>query len=342
MLSLVVAACVAAAVPDVIVLSGHLARNGENVDGTVSAEFALFDAAEDGRAVASVSDDLVVVDGVFVAELAGVIDDVAALDAVFVEVSVDGETLQPRLRIGTVPFAAKAGAVDFADITGVPADLLDGDDVTVTNADLTIASPFGLQGRTLILLNNAVQGDALADNAVRNEKIVAGAITSSKIATDAVRAEHIASNAVGTDELQNNSINSSKYQANSIPRGALQGGVVSSNEVEDNSLNVNDIGNDAVGPAELQNGAVSNNKLQIDAVRRANLQGTEVEVFVVDNAACEGTGNFSRAGQCRTRVCGINSGNLQFLDCNGTCNQSAPAACNLSGRVGLLLDGGMQ
>ncbi len=353
MLSIVVAACVAAAVPDVIVLSGHLSRDGANVDDTVAAEFSIFDAADDGTAIASVTiAPLEVIDGVFVAELAGVIDRVAAIDEVFIEVTVDGETLQPRLRIGTVPFAAKAGAVDFADVVGVPADLLDGDDATVNGSSLVISAPFALNGQALAIQNNSLSGDLLTDGAVRNEKILNGAVTNTKIAGDAVRAEHIQANAVtadeiagsavGNDELQNGSVSSNKLQGGAVNRAALQGGVVSSFEVEDNSLTVNDIGNDAIGPAELQNGAVSDQKIQLNAVRRGQLQGNEVDVFVVDNLSCEGFGNFTRGGQCRTRVCGINGGNLQFLDCGGGCNQSQPAACNVSARVGLILDGNMQ
>lgn len=352
-----VALFAATAVPDVVVLAGRLSRDGVAVNGTVAAEFRVFDDDTAGNVIgAAVSDSaLEVVDGVFVKEVGGLVDALADVDdAVFVEVVVDGETLQPRLKIGSVPFAAKAGAVDFADVRDVPADLLDGDDVAIQASSLVPQFPLQVFGNNLVIANGNISGDLLQDFAVRNEKLGNGAVISSKIANDAVRTEHIANNtigiddigtgAVGSDELLNNSISTSKLQGGAVNRAALQAAAVSSNEVEDNSLRSDDLANNAVGTAELVDGAVTAQKIGNDAVGRAALSGFEVDVFVVNVDACEGSGMLTTSNVCRTRVCGINLGALQFFDCGGFCNQNASIGCfiNTAAPAGRLLAGNGQ
>ncbi len=337
-----------AAVPDDVVVSGRLARDGAPVNGTVAAVFNIFDDPDAGAAVGAsiVVAALDVTDGVFVAELSGLVDLVDGRP-LFVEVTLDGETLSPRLALATVPYAAMAGTVEFSDILGVPPELLDGDQVAIQAGSLVAISPLEIAGTNLSVRQNSIIGDLLQDGAVRNEKITNGAVTSNKLAADAVRSEHIASNAVGVDEIAGNAVGSDELQDgavttreiqdNSVGRNDIGSQAVASDEIEDGTILTADLANSAVTSSRIQDGAVTSAKIVADAIGRAQLAGGEVDVFSVDNANCEGTGSLSLLATCRSRVCGIDSGALRFLSCGGTCNQTEPQSCNNGPRAGRLL-----
>ena len=130
--------------PSTLAISGSLTTaTGDTVDGTVTMTFELYDAATDGNQLFSETLVVSVANGGFIATLG----ETATIDLadfrderVFVQVTVDGELpMTPRLpltSVGYAGYAAHAGLVDWANISGTPAGLDDGDnDTTYSQGD---------------------------------------------------------------------------------------------------------------------------------------------------------------------------------------------------------------
>lgn len=175
--TLLVAATAVAEAPPIIPFQGFLTdAEGTPRDGDVVVEITLYDAAVDGNVLYTESQVIEADAGYFTAEL-GLGD---ALDLaifrdngeVWAEVVVDDEALDPRIQLGTVPYAAWAewaadaatldgrtadelAATDWGDVTGIPAELTDGDDVGPTydaGAGLTLTDgTFAVDGTAVQL-----------------------------------------------------------------------------------------------------------------------------------------------------------------------------------------------
>ncbi len=333
-------------VPDIAIFAGTLSRSGAPLNGTVTVSAALFDAADaSATAIGAPADDVsvVVVDGVFVLELPGLLGLFDGRRA-FLELTVDGETLSPRAPLGAVPWAERAAAAPWDGITGIPADLADGDDESVSPGDLTAISPVQITSGQIGIRTDAINATHLAASSVGTSEIANGSITAADIAFGVVTVDEIGSDAIGLDEMRNNAVGSAEIVDDSITAadiafgtigvselgtdcvGAdeLRNDAVASAEIIDGSITAADLGFDSVGSAELQtdavgaaelgsnavdtdalvNGAVTDVKIAVSAVTRSSISGTEVSVRAIDNGSCEGAGGLTTATFCSTRACG--------------------------------------
>jgi hypothetical protein len=117
----------ALAVPDTFLYVGDLDENGAPADGNFSVTFQMFDDEAAGTVVyAETVASLVVVDGVLIHELgadpSNALDDAElAAGDLYLSVIVNGTTLEPRVAIRSVPFAAKAGDAESVGGVGLAA-----------------------------------------------------------------------------------------------------------------------------------------------------------------------------------------------------------------------------
>jgi hypothetical protein len=204
----------AAAVPTTVTYAGVLTNNGAPVDGTADVVIELFDSAEGGTALfVETFNSLVVVDGDMVVDLGfstPLDDTVLSVDALFVQVTVNGQTLAPRSRISSVPFALQAQ--DALTLSGLSADDINtsvanlqaqitalqgqlnalasagGSNVAFANVTgLAFSGGLTFSGGQATIATSGVTSGHLANAAVTEAKIGTGAITEAKIASGAVR-----------------------------------------------------------------------------------------------------------------------------------------------------------
>lgn len=330
-------------IPDVSVFAGTLDRAGAPVNATVTVAATLYDGADAGAvAVGTLADDatVVVVDGVFVLELPGllaVVDDGRA----WLELTVDGETLAPRVALGAVPWAQRAALAPWSGLSGVPAELLDGDDEAVSPGDLTAVSPVQISSSQITIRSDSVTATHLAVASVGSSEIANRSIVDDDIAFDIITMDEIASDAIGSSEMRDNAVASAEISDGSITAADLATDSVGSAELQSDAVGALELDDNAVDTNAIVNGAVTNDKLAAGAVTRASLVGAEVSVRHIDNASCEGAGGLTVFTTCATRVCGgvVNSTvvELRYYSCAGACNQSSPATCALGTIAGYLL-----
>ncbi|MEO1575113.1 MAG: hypothetical protein AAFU65_09155 [Pseudomonadota bacterium] len=116
-----------AQVPSKFDYQGYLAdASGAPLDDTASMTFVLYNVPNGGAALWATAQDVPVSQGLFTVELGG--DDAALPPQIFdghlyLEVTVNGETLQPRRQLQAAPFALKARDADT--IGGLTAEDLD-------------------------------------------------------------------------------------------------------------------------------------------------------------------------------------------------------------------------
>ena len=158
--ALLAGASVAAQSPALIPVQGFVTDDqGEPRDGEIVVDILLFTSAVDGDELHAESQVLDADVGYFSTEI-GLGDELdlsifANNGEVWFEIVIDDEVLEPRIQFGTAPYAAWAewagdartiggvtleelqAATDWADLTGVPEDLLDGDDDTFDWSELT-------------------------------------------------------------------------------------------------------------------------------------------------------------------------------------------------------------
>jgi hypothetical protein len=108
----------AAAMPSQITFTGRLASNNVAFDGDVSLKFELFRTATDGTSLWSETQSAEASDGLVAVRLG----ETTALDEsvidggdLFLQVTVDGQALEPRLAIGAAPYATRAKHAESAD-----------------------------------------------------------------------------------------------------------------------------------------------------------------------------------------------------------------------------------
>jgi len=140
------ASAVVYAQPEVVPIQGVLTDDlGAPISGIdVEITFSVYDSANPAVTTPLHTESILldVEDGAFLHYLGvGDLLDMDIFDGsdLYLGISVEGESeLLPRLIIGTTPYAAyatQAGRVDWSSITGIPADIADGDDDTTYTAD---------------------------------------------------------------------------------------------------------------------------------------------------------------------------------------------------------------
>ncbi|MBI1945497.1 MAG: hypothetical protein HYS27_07365 [Deltaproteobacteria bacterium] len=330
-------------VPDVVAFAGTLDRSGAPVNATVTVSAVLYDGA-DGAATAlgALADDasVVVVDGVFVLELPGLLALVGA-ERAWLELVIDGETLAPRAALGAVPWAGRAAAAPWDGLVGVPAELLDGDDQSVSPGDLTAVAPVQISGDQITIRADSIAATHLAASSVGTSEIANGSITSADFGYGVVGVDEIGTDAVGLDEMRNSSVGSAEIVDDTITAADIAYGTIGANEIGFDAVGAAELDTGAVDTDALVNGAVTDVKLASSAVTRSTIWGTEVSVRQIDNSYCEGVGGLTTATFCWSRACGGTvSGTdvtLRYYSCAGACNQSSPVSCTLSTPAGFLL-----
>jgi hypothetical protein len=174
-----------AQVPAEVPVQGFLTDDqGVPIDGSVSVEFTIYDAATSGTEMHTQTETVDADAGAFSVHLTPPLTVFENNTDLYLGLAVDGGAeMSPLLKMGSVPYAAVAGnaqnavtlegksASDFApssytpawgDLTGIPADLADGDDDTDTDTTYTASDGVSIDASNNITLNsNCASGEVL-------------------------------------------------------------------------------------------------------------------------------------------------------------------------------------
>lgn len=170
-------ATAAGAFPTAIHQQGRLLDGTNLYNGAATVVFRLYDVLEGGAALAGVTNDVTVVDGLYAATLDLAPAEWAAVLTnadLYLETEINATPLAPRERIGAAAYAWLAAGV--------------------TN---------GAIGE-LQLANNAVTKDKLLDGAVTSGKLDTGAVTLDKLGGNSVNSGKIADGSVTVNDVATN------------------------------------------------------------------------------------------------------------------------------------------
>lgn len=322
--ALLAGASVAAQSPALIPVQGFVTDDqGEPRDGEIVVDILLFTSAVDGDELHAESQVLDADVGYFSTEI-GLGDELdlsifANNGEVWFEIVIDDEVLEPRIQFGTAPYAAWAewagdartiggvtleelqAATDWADLTGVPEDLLDGDDDTFDWSELTgipeefldgddVGESVDLSEYQLQLTDSCPEGSSFrvinADGTFSCEDdtdttysagtglSLLGTVFS--IPDDAINSARLASNSVGNDAMQNDAIGSSEVIDNSLTTSDLADNSVGSAELADNSVDLAAMQNNSVGANEIVNSSVGSAELDANSVALSEMADNAV------------------------------------------------------------------
>ena len=146
-----------------------LNSSNQPVTTAVNVQFAIFDAASGGNQVwtetQSITPDNL---GFYDTFLGGVTALPATLpNPSYLQITVQSETLSPRLQFGSVPFAQKAGSMQWAGLTSFPTSCTSGQFVSAVGSTLTCSSPTtGISGSGTLLGAAALTGGVVIAIAV--------------------------------------------------------------------------------------------------------------------------------------------------------------------------------
>ncbi len=135
--------------PEMFRYQGRLVDDTNLVNATLPISFKLYDALSDGALLYEDSNDVLVVDGLYSTMIGddtilGSLTNALTNTAVYLELTVDGETLSPRERLVSVPYALKAQEKDGVGSGGIVLS------ETYPNLELeaegytAVAAPFGV------------------------------------------------------------------------------------------------------------------------------------------------------------------------------------------------------
>ncbi len=314
----------ALAVPDVVTYAARVENNQGPFSGTASVTFQIFDASVAGtqlwtETVAS----LLIIGGDLVHDLGSVspLDDtVLSRDAVFLQVSINGETVEPRAAIRAVPFALRSR---FAEAAQQAAN--------ATNAQQLNGQPASA------FTFSAANGGGLEANS-NAFSIASGGITTAMIGNSQVTAAKLGASAVVENTIGASAVTNSKIADNAITNAKIASGAVNSASIADGSVTGTDIANGTITSDDLGSSSVTNAKIAANAITLDKISGAEVSLFRVLNI-CDGDRPLTITNVCTTRTCGFTGVNTPiFFRCDGTCvaaQTSAQTNCSneLVGRL---------
>ena len=113
--------CDAEGVPDIINYQGRLVNGTQLVNGVLSLQIRLYDAAVGGNLLCVDSNTVSVVDGLYSTYIGdnirfGSVAHALTNGAVYIEVVIDGTALSPRERLAAVPYAMAAQTVQGTNL----------------------------------------------------------------------------------------------------------------------------------------------------------------------------------------------------------------------------------
>lgn len=305
----------ARAVPTTLTYAGVLTDDGARVEGTHDVLFELFDDDAGGTVQYSEQlNGLVVLDGELIAELGtnNLDDSVLDLPELWLEITVDGTTLGPRVRLNSVPYALRAEAA-FRAAEALLADealSLGGilPNEVVTDAELlalglasglSAGAGINVAGGTISIAAGGVGVVELADGAVTNAKLAAGAVTTSKLAAGAVGTQELAvgavtglqlaTNAVSTGNLVDASVTGSKLADAAVGTTKLADGAVTAVKIANATITTTQIASNAIALAQLQSNSVDGGKIVNGSVTSLDIGDGSI------NAVDYGTGSVGSA-----------------------------------------------
>jgi hypothetical protein len=355
-LSLLVAGT-AQAVPDVVSYAARVENDAGAFSGTVSATFQLFGAATGGTELWSENAaSIVVIGGDLVHDLGSVepLDDaIIARDDLFLQVTMNGDVLEPRAALRSVPFAlraknaqqaARAVAADSADRLGgqLPSSFQftagANGGLALVDTAFSIA-PNGITADRIAAA--AVSLAKLAANSVDASKLVDSAVTLAKLAPLSVDGSKLIDGVVALSKLAANSVDGSKIVDGSVANADIQGGAITSAKIATGAVGAAQILDLSVGSADIATNAVSSTKIASNAVTADKINGDIIQIF----QRPDGCGGGVQIGtdSCKTMACGtdLNRGGLNeitdvdtiFFGCDGrVCvdTQTSPVTCRIS------------
>ena len=349
----VVLASPAWAVPTTMTYAGVLADSGVLVSAVVNVTFKLFDAETAGTELYSEDQTgLVVVGGDLIADIGQNVLDDALLDTpeLWLQVTVDGDVLDPRVRLETVPYAFHADLADDARNFGgvLPAGYVVQSQLTQLHIDQPLSGGAGItfSNGVISIANGAITSAQIANGAIVDANVSAtaaingnklafltvgsfqlgiGAVTPGKIAAGTIANADVSATAgILGSKLANGSVTSTQLSNGAVAAGRIAAGTIVNADISTTA---------AIAGSKLATGAIGSAQLAANAVTSGALNGIEVSVFIL-NANCA-TPALTNAATCQTVRGGCGAG--QFQACNGGCFGSfTPATCS-NALVGKLL-----
>lgn len=279
--------------------SAGVPLNGESV-----VVFAIYNTEIGGAPLYSESQRVLTEQGFFTAYLG----QTSPLDltmfrdqsSLYLGVRVDSDPeMSPRIAFGTTPFAAFAsyagdaetlGGLDssefapashthpMTEITGIPHDLLDGDDDTTYNAGMGLQL---LSGNTMAVDPSTTQlrvngscpggeavvgiqesGDVICspvasggiDGVTAGFGLVGGGSSGTvtlAIAVNGINATHLAASSVGASEIATNAVGASEIASSAVGSSEIATNAVGSSEIATNAVGASEIASSAVGSSEI-------------------------------------------------------------------------------------------
>jgi hypothetical protein len=348
----------AVAVPDLVTYAARVENDAGPFTGTASVSFQLFNAATEGAELWSENAaSIVVLGGDLVHELGSIEpldDDLFDGDDVFLQVTINGDTLEPRAAIRAVPFALRAKDAD----TSLLADrALSADNATTLAGQPAASFQFSagaggglaLAGNAFSIADNAVTSARIADGAVGTADVAAGAITQEKLASAAVGAAQLSASAVGAAAIANNAVLSIKIADGAVTSTKLADDAVSAAKLATNAVTEGAIATNAVTGAKIANDAVTIGKLSGGSTRvgerpagcGGGLQPMQTVTTGSLPNGCVGGLGFQGStpacsvsfpctcGSCKASICGtVEFGSPRFFNCAGTsCVSPTASTC---------------
>jgi len=206
--------------------------------------------------------------------------------------------------------AVAGGPVAWSNLTGVPADLADGDDGTT----YTAGAGLDLLGTEFRIAPGGVLAAMLDDGAVMGGlggSVADNSLAAIDLASNSVESDEIASGAVGPGEIQDNSITAEELADDSVV-GGLGG------EVLDGTLTADDLATDAVGSAEVQNGSIATGDLGFDPATQAELDSLGNTVWRLNGNANATGASFLGTTNALSLQLRTNGINRLVIDAGGT------------------------
>ena len=149
-------------------------------------------------------------------------------------------------------------------------------------------------GRTLLIKDDAVVTNSIADGSITTVKLAADAVDGTKIADNAINSEHytdgsidrvhLSNDIIDSTKLADDSVNSEHYVDGSIDRVHLAADIVDGTKIADDSINSEHYVADSIDTEHYAPGSVDATALATDAVTSVKIQDNAVTTAKIADA----------------------------------------------------------